>query len=175
MAILDILPIDHPLLTDKFGTMPVDTDDDAEMHRVRILIGDMFDTCKARGGAGLAANQVGSHDRVFVMDMSAQGIAPLAFINPEIVERSEQMQVREEGCLSMRGVFFPVERHARVQVKFQDLNGVHLNYDAIGYAAIVCQHEIDHLNGIRHLDHVSSLKQMMLMQRWEKLKRQGKA
>ncbi len=173
MAILDILPIDHPHLRNK--TFPVDTTDQAEMHRVRVLITDMFETCKARGGAGLAANQVGAHDRVFIMDMSAQGIAPVAFINPTITERSEQTQVREEGCLSMRGVYFEVERHARVQVAFQDVGGVFLNYDAIGYAAICCQHEIDHLDGIRHLDHVSALKQMMLTQRWEKLKRLGKA
>lgn len=173
MATLDILPIDDPHLRNK--TFPVDIESEDEIHRIRLLVSDMFETCKVKKGAGLAANQVGSHDRVFVMDMSVQGITPMAFINPQIIARSEETQEREEGCLSMPGVFCSITRSARVQIAFYDLNGAPQQYDASGYAAICCQHEIDHLDGIRHIDHVSGLKQMMLFQRWDKLKRLGRA
>lgn len=166
MTILRILPIDDPHLRNK--TFPVDVEDPSEMDRVRTLIADMFETCKEFGGAGLAANQVGSHDRVFVMDMSEQGLDRVAFINPEIIERSDEIQTRKEGCLSMPGIFIEIERHAQVKVRFTDVHGLNLTYDARGYSAICCQHEIDHLDGIRHIDHVSSLKQMMLMTKWKK-------
>lgn len=173
MSILPILPIDDPHLTNK--TFPVDIENDSEMHRVRVLISDMFETCAAKRGAGLGANQVGSHDRVFIMDLQAHGFPPMAFINPHIVARSEQTQERDEGCLSMPGIFIPVTRHACVKVSFYDVSGAAREYEAVGYAAICCQHEIDHLDGIRFIDYASPMKQMLMYNRWEKLKRQGKA
>ncbi len=102
-------------------------------------------------GAGLAATQVGILRRLFVY-LPAEGDEPVAIVNPEIVERSEEMEVDDEGCLSLQGVLVPVERHAAVTVIGQDATGGNVRLELTGFDARVCQHEIDHLDGVLMLD-----------------------
>ncbi len=126
--------------------------------RIRQLVDDMIETMYAHDGVGLAATQVDVHERVIVMDTSEQHNQPLVLINPEIVARSAEMKVAEEGCLSVPQIYDKVERHAQVTVRALDRNGESFEMEADGLAAICVQHEMDHLLGKVFVEYLSGLK-----------------
>ena len=127
---------------------------------VRKLVEDMFATMYAAPGIGLAAIQVGVAKRVVVMDLSKREDEhkPLAFINPEITWTSEEKATHEEGCLSIPEYYEEVERPERVKVKYLDLDGKAHEVTAKGLFATCIQHEVDHVNGVLFIDHISKLK-----------------
>ena len=137
---------------------------------IRSLISDMLDTMYAEDGVGLAAPQVGVSVRVMVVDPREDGTAPLALVNPAVVERSEETVRAEEGCLSIPGVTDIVERSARVVVEGVDRDGRGRRIEAQGLLARILQHEVDHLDGVLFFDRLSPLKRRMLIKRWEKVK-----
>jgi peptide deformylase len=137
---------------------------------IRQLVTDLFDTMHADDGIGLAANQVGIAQRVAVVDVADE--PPVVLIDPVIVERTGQVR-GEEGCLSIPDIFGDVDRAQRVVVETTTLEGDRIKVEATDLRARAIQHEIDHLNGILFLDHLSPLKRRMLMKKWKKL-RKGK-
>lgn len=143
---------------------------DADLKR---LVEDMFETMYAAPGIGLAAPQVGVMQRVFVVDVSPREDMkePLAFINPEITWASDETSVYEEGCLSIPEYYEEVERPARVRMRFQDVEGKEHEIEAGGVLATCAQHELDHLNGVLFIDHISKLKREMV---WRKFNKQAK-
>ena len=126
--------------------------------RIRRLVDDMLETMYAADGVGLAATQVDVHERVIVMDTSEQHDQPVVLINPEITRRSEDMQLAEEGCLSVPLVYDRVQRHARVTVRALNRDGQLFEMDAEGLSAICVQHEMDHLLGKVFVEYLSTLK-----------------
>jgi len=137
---------------------------------VRELIADMLETMYAEDGVGLAAPQVGVSERVMVVDPRADGSKPLALVNPVIVERSEETDRGEEGCLSIPGVTDFVERAARIVLEGVDRDGKFRRVEAEGLLARILQHEVDHLDGVLFFDRLSPLKRRLLLKRWEKVK-----
>jgi peptide deformylase len=127
---------------------------------VRRLVDDMLETMYDAPGIGLAAIQVGVAKRVVTMDLAKkeEPPSPQVFINPEILTHSDERSVYEEGCLSIPDVHEDVERPARVRARFLDLSGATHEIDADGLLATCLQHEIDHLNGVLLIDHISKLK-----------------
>ncbi len=152
MALLPILRYPDPRL--HTVARPVAAVDD----RIRRLVDDMLQTMYAADGVGLAATQVDVHERVIVMDTSEQHDQPVVLINPEIVRRSAEMAVNEEGCLSVPQTYDRVERHARVTVRAQDRQGEFFELDTEGLAAVCVQHELDHLMGRVFVEYLSTLK-----------------
>lgn len=149
---------------------------------IRKLAEDMLDTMYAAQGIGLAAPQIGVLKRVVVMDVEqtdeeegkttrARG-KPRIFINPEILEASEDLNVYQEGCLSIPGQYADVERPASVRIRFMDENGAVHEEEANGLYATCMQHEIDHLNGVLFTDHISKLKRDMLLKKVKKWSRE---
>ena len=126
--------------------------------RIRRLVDDMLQTMYDADGVGLAATQVDVHERVIVMDTSDQHNQPLVLINPEIVQRSEEMALNEEGCLSVPLIYDRVERHAHVKVRAMDRDGEWFEIEADGLAAVCVQHEMDHLLGKVFVEYLSPLK-----------------
>lgn len=126
--------------------------------RIRQLVADMIETMYAAQGVGLAATQVDVHERVIVMDTSEERKTPLVLINPEIVERSAELALAEEGCLSVPQVYDRVERHARVRVHALDREGRPFELDAEGLTAVCVQHEMDHLVGKVFVEYLSAFK-----------------
>jgi peptide deformylase len=137
---------------------------------IRGLVGDMFDTMYEAPGIGLAAIQVGVKARIVVMDLSKREAEaePKVFINPEITWSSEEKSVYEEGCLSIPDIHEDVARPARVKVKYLDLDGKPHEEDAEGLFATCIQHEIDHLNGVLFIDHISKLKRDRIVKKFTK-------
>jgi peptide deformylase len=121
-------------------------------------------------GIGLAAIQVGVPKGVVTVDLHKKDepLAPQVFINPEIVERSEEFSIYEEGCLSIPDIHEDVERPARVRVRYLDLEGKPQEIDAEGLLATCLQHEIDHLNGVLFIDHISKLKRDRIVKKFAK-------
>ncbi|MEA2499331.1 MAG: peptide deformylase [Actinomycetota bacterium] len=118
----------------------------------RRLIADMIDTMREAPGVGLAATQVGVVERIFVWEVGEEhGV----IINPEIVERGSETETQDEGCLSLPGLLFPVERALDVVVEGLDENGQEVRIEASELQARVFQHELDHLNGVLFIDHLS--------------------
>src|SRR5574343_1907896 len=152
MALLPILRFPDPRL--KKVAQPVVTIDDG----IRKLVADMAETMYEAPGIGLAATQVDVHQRVVVIDVSEEKNALMVFINPTL-SRCEGAQIGEEGCLSVPGIYDKVERADRVTINYQDLDGKARKMDAEGLLAVCILHEIDHLNGIVFVDHLSQLKQ----------------
>jgi len=142
----------------------VATVDDA----VRQLVDDLFETMRAAKGVGLAANQIGVARRVAVVDVGEEDPPPLVLINPVILERSDDHETAEEGCLSIPDIFGDIERHARIVVEALDRDGAKLRVEAQGYKARAIQHEIDHLDGVLFLDHLSAVKRSLLLAKWKK-------
>ena len=140
---------------------------------VRTLVDDLFETMRAAHGVGLAANQVGVARRVAVVDVGDDP-PPLVLINPVIVERDDEVETAEEGCLSIPEIYGDVERSARVVVEALDRAGQSYRATATGYKARAIQHEIDHLDGILFLDHLSAVKRGLLLAKWKK-SRKGKS
>jgi peptide deformylase len=135
---------------------------------VRQLVDDLFETMRAAKGVGLASNQIGVARRVAVVDIGEEDPPPLALINPVIVERADELDVAEEGCLSIPDIFGDVERPARVVVEALDRDGKKFRVEAQGYKARAIQHEIDHLDGILFLEHLSAVKRSLLLAKWKK-------
>lgn len=126
--------------------------------RVRRLIDDMFETMYDAKGVGLAATQVDVHERVIVIDVSDSRDQPLVLINPELIERSTERVVHEEGCLSVPQIYDKVERHARVVVRALDRQGKSYEFEAEDLLAVCVQHEMDHLMGKVFVEYLSPLK-----------------
>lgn len=143
---------------------------------VRKLVDDMFETMYAAPGVGLAAVQVGTPKRVLTMDLSKKEEPknPQVFINPEIVWSSPEKATYEEGCLSIPEFYGEVERPAQVKVKYLDIKGETREVAANGLLATVLQHEIDHLNGILIIDHMSKLKRDRVMKKFSKAAKAAK-
>ena len=141
----------------------------ADADRVRDLVPAMLAAMYAAPGIGLAAPQVGAGLRLAVVDMQADDVrAPLHLVNPEIIRVSEEWATREEGCLSLPGQFAEVSRPARVVVRYLDLEGARKEIEAEGLFAACLQHEIDHLDGVLFVDHLSALKRNMILRRLAK-------
>ena len=126
--------------------------------RIRRLVDEMLETMYAADGVGLAATQVDVHERVIVMDTSEQHDQPLVLINPDIIRRSEDLHLAEEGCLSVPLVYDRVQRHARVTVRALGRDGEPFEMDAEGLSAVCVQHEMDHLLGKVFVEYLSALK-----------------
>ena len=187
MAIREIIEVPDPLL--KQVSRPVETFDE----ELRTLVADMFETMYDAPGIGLAAIQVGVPLRVLVIDLqpddpdaepevcTAHGghhhthqptrKEPRIFINPEITEPSEEHTVYNEGCLSVPEIYAEVERPARIHARWQDLDGNVHEEEMDGMMAICLQHEMDHLEGVLFIDHLSRLKRNMALKKLEKLRK----
>jgi peptide deformylase len=126
--------------------------------RIQQLVDDMIETMYASDGVGLAATQVDVHERVIVMDTSEQHDQPVVLINPELLTRSAEMLISEEGCLSVPLVYDRVERHAKVSVRALDREGRPFEMEAEDLAAVCVQHEMDHLVGKVFVEYLSLLK-----------------
>ena len=137
---------------------------------VRKLIADMFDTMYDAPGIGLAAIQIGEPHRVVTVDLAKKEEPrdPQVFINPEIVTASEEKSTHEEGCLSIPEFYDDVERPARVTVRYLDIEGQTREVEATGLLATCLQHEIDHLNGVLFIDHLSKLKRDRVIKKFAK-------
>jgi peptide deformylase len=166
MAVLDILEVpDHRLTT---RSAPVERIDEDLLR----LLDDMLETMYAAPGIGLAAPQVGVLRRAFVADLGGDGErAPLYAINPEIVWRSETSNVAEEGCLSLPKQFGEVSRFDQVRLRYLDRVGLTREIAAEGLLARCLQHEVDHLDGVLFVDHLSALKRTMILRKLAKAKR----
>jgi peptide deformylase len=137
---------------------------------VRTLVADMFDTMYDAPGVGLAAVQVGEPRRVVTIDATRgeEEKKPVALINPEILWKSDETTVHEEGCLSIPDYVDEVERAAKVKARFLDLDGNVVEVEADGLFARVLQHEIDHINGVLFIDHLSKLKRDRVKKKFAK-------
>jgi peptide deformylase len=168
MALREILTVPHPVL--KQVSAKVDVVDDA----LRALMDDMLETMYAAPGIGLAAVQIGVPKRVIVMDLSREGEEkePRYFVNPEILWASEETAPYEEGCLSVPEIYDEVERPARVKLRYLNYQGEQIEEDAEGLFAVCIQHEMDHLEGVLFIDHLSRLKREQAI---KKVKKQAKA
>jgi len=190
MAILPIIEAPDPRL--KQVSTPVETFDSA----LETLVADMFETMYDAPGIGLAAIQVGVPRRIVVIDLQERDGEPEAdacgdvdcdddhghghtpavrtprvFINPEIVDPSEEYSVYREGCLSVPEIFAEVERPAQVTLRWQDLKGERHEETMDGLMATCIQHELDHLEGILFIDHLSRLKRNMVLKKLEKARK----
>jgi peptide deformylase len=141
--------------------------------KVRRLMDDMLDTMYGSIGIGLAAPQVGVVQRVIVMDVAREGekAKPLRIANPEIIWRSEETTVANEGCLSLPEHYADVSRAARITLRYLDHENEIREFEADGLLATCIQHEIDHLDGVLFVDHISALKRGMILRKLTKLKR----
>lgn len=140
---------------------------------LRDLVKDMFVTMYDAEGIGLAGPQVGISRRVLVVDVREEGRDPFALVNPRIVESGAEREKGEEGCLSIPGVSALVERPATVVVEGVDEHGQPVRIEAEGLLARCLQHEIDHLDGVLFIDHLSPLKRNMLVKRYRNQRPQG--
>jgi len=172
MALLPIVWAPDPIL--KTVCKPVETVDD----QVRKLVDDMLETMYDAPGVGLAAPQINLDRRVIVIDVADKDAEPepMGLINPEIVWASDKTKIHEEGCLSLPDMFADVERPDRVRVEYLDRDGKKQSVEADGLLSVCLQHEIDHLNGLLFVDHISTLKRNMIMRKMVKAKKsQGKS
>ena len=145
----------------------------ADADLVRDLIPRMFATMYQAPGIGLAAPQIHQGLRLIVVDlMPNEKKQPYTLINPEIVAVSEELATREEGCLSLPGQYADITRPARVKVRYLDETGARREIEGDGLLAACLQHEIDHLDGVLFVDHLSALKRNMIMRRLAKEQRQ---
>ncbi len=163
MSLLPIILVPDPALKQRANEIENITDD------VRAQAQSMIETMYDAPGIGLAANQVGMLNRLIVLDPdyrhNNESRAALVMLNPEIVWKSEEFSVMEEGCLSIPNQFAEVERPASVRVSFVDLTGEKKEWVGEGLASHCVQHEIDHLNGVLFVDHLSRLKRNIIMRK----------
>jgi peptide deformylase len=171
MAILPIVCIPDPILRET--STPVETFD-ADL---KTLIADMFDTMYDAPGIGLAAVQVGVPKRLLVIDLQEEEGKPIkdprVFINPEVLEESDSVVPYKEGCLSIPEQYAEVLRPDRIKAKWQDAEGAWHEGEMDGLLAVCLQHEIDHLNGVLFIDHLSRLKREMLLKKLAKGRKDG--
>lgn len=137
---------------------------------LQAFVDEMYATMYDDEGCGLAATQVGSQQRLFVMDTSSEQNAPICMINPEIIHQ-EEIILSEEGCLSFPGIRIEIERFKIVTVKFQDVAGKFHELTVDGLASRCVQHELDHLNGVLFIDWLSKLKKTRILKKLEKNQR----
>ena len=172
MALLTVLHAPDPLLKRK--ALPVESVTD----EIRTLMDDMLETMHAEKGIGLAAIQVGVTQRVIVVDIS-DGEDPdatrtvLKMSNPEFLWSSDDRRSYEEGCLSLPDQYAPVVRPERIKVRYLDYDGEAQEIEADGLLATCIQHEIDHLDGILFVDHISSIKRDIILRKLKKMKKQA--
>lgn len=171
MTIKPILTVPNPVL--KQVSRPVASVDDT----TRALMDDMLETMYDAPGIGLAAIQIGVPLRIIVMDLAAtdEEPAPRYFINPEILDDVEQLRLWEEGCLSVPDFFEDVERPEKVKLRYLDYQGQQITEWAEGLYATCIQHEMDHLNGVLFIDHLSRLKRQRAIKRVLKAERDREA
>jgi peptide deformylase len=169
MALRDILIIPDKRL--RLTSEPVTAIDKP----LRALVDDMFETMYSAPGIGLAAIQIGVPQRVVTMDLAKKDDPPepLVFINPEVVSAAAEKSTYEEGCLSIPEYYEEVERPTAVKVKYLDRDGQPHEIEATGLLATCLQHEIDHLNGVLFIDHISKLKRDMVMKKFKKAAKLG--
>ena len=167
MAIREIIEAPDPRL--KTTSRPVERVDD----QLRALMDDMLETMYAAPGIGLAAIQIGEPKRVIVMDLAREGEPPQPryFVNPEILSTSDDLSTFEEGCLSVPDLYEDVERPARCRVRYLDYQGEIREEECEGLLATCLQHEMDHLEGILFIDHLSKLKRSMVLKKLAKAKK----
>lgn len=171
MSKLPLFEYPHPILHQK--AQRVSKVDD----QLRQFLDDMLETMYADKGVGLAAPQVGVSKRVIVIDAEQRDDDgnykpgnPICLVNPEIIYRSEERIIFNEGCLSVPGQCAEVERHKAVKVRYLDYDGKECEMEAEDYTAVILQHEIDHLDGILYIDRISRLKRNMLLKKLEKFR-----
>jgi peptide deformylase len=164
MALREILILPDKRL--RLVSDPVKTID----REIKTLVADMFETMYEAPGIGLAAIQVGVPRRVVTMDLAKKEDEkePRVFINPEILWKSEEKAIYEEGCLSIPEFYEEVERPTQVRVKYLDLEGREQELEANGLLATCLQHEIDHLNGVLFIDYISRLKRERVVKKFAK-------
>ena len=169
MAVLELVKAPDPRL--KQMSEPV-LDIDKTLRR---FMDDMVETMYDANGIGLAAIQVGVAKRLAVIDLDPKGpnSRVICLINPKVVERSEEVSTYHEGCLSVPEIWDDVQRPARLTVEYLDENGVQQRVSADGLFATCLQHEIDHINGLLFIDHLSKLKRSIALRKSAKLKRKG--
>jgi peptide deformylase len=172
MAILQILEVPDPRL--KTISTPVEVFDDD----LKRLVDDMFETMYKAPGIGLAAIQVGVPQRLLVMDLQEEKDGetvknPRVFVNPVILDPSDEHSVYSEGCLSVPDQYAEIERPAQVRARWQDLDGT-FHEEVMDHLMATClQHEMDHLEGILFIDHLSRLKRQMVLKKIEKARKLG--
>ena len=151
----------------------VSTDVDAVTDEIRTLVDDMAESMYAADGIGLAAIQIGVAKRVLVIDLDQKDGKknPVAYINPRITWASDETAVFEEGCLSVPEIWDDVERPARIKAEYLDRNGKKQTLEADGLLATCLQHEMDHLNVVLFIDHLSRLKKSMAVRKLTKAKK----
>ncbi|MBU1378935.1 MAG: peptide deformylase [Alphaproteobacteria bacterium] len=165
MALREILVVPHPVL--KQVSVNVDVVDDD----LRALMDDMLETMYDAPGIGLAAVQIGVPKRVIVMDLAREGEPPQPryYVNPEILWASDETAPYEEGCLSVPEIFDEVERPSQVKLRYLNYQGEQVEEDADGLFAVCIQHEMDHLNGVLFIDHLSRLKREQAVKKVKKM------
>ncbi|MGW8229195.1 MAG: peptide deformylase [Gammaproteobacteria bacterium] len=161
MAILNIL--NYPDERLRIEASPVENVDG----RIARLVDDMFETMYAAPWIGLAATQVNVHEQIIVMDVAENKSQPLTFINPEIIAR-DGIQAIDEGCLSVPGIYEPVERARHIQVRAIDKQGNPFEMEAEDLLAVCIQHEMDHLRGKLFVDYLSQLKRQRIRKKLQK-------
>jgi len=172
-------PYLQPMTTRPIITAPdprlqaVSTDVDNVDDEIRKLVDDMADSMYAADGIGLAAVQIGVPKRVIVIDLDQKDGKknPRAFINPKLLWTSDEVAVFEEGCLSVPEIWDDVERPARIKAEYLDRDGKKQTLEADGMLATCLQHEMDHLNGVLFIDHLSRLKRSMAIKKLTKAKK----
>lgn len=142
---------------------------------IRRLMDDMLETMYAAPGIGLAAVQVGVPKRIIVIDLAKDGAPPdpRYFVNPEIVWKSDELSTFEEGCLSVPDLFDDVERPARIRARYLGYDGNPREDDFDGMMAVCLQHEMDHLEGVLFIDHLSKLKRDLMIKKLLKARKLG--
>jgi peptide deformylase len=172
MPKLPIIKLPDPILRET--SLPVETID----ADVRAFLNSMLETMYAAPGVGLAAVQVGLLRRMLVIDTvrgEDEPKKPLMLINPEIVSKGGEPRLHEEGCLSIPEMYAEIERPGLVRVRYVDIEGNQREEDFEGLLATVVQHEIDHLNGVLFIDHLSRLKRDLLVKKFYKAQREKAA
>lgn len=168
MALLNILEYPDPRLRTRASPVPAVTP------AIRQLAADMLETMYAAPGVGLAATQVDVHIRLLVMDVSDGRDQPMVLINPELLAK-DGSELGEEGCLSVPDFTEKVERAARIRVRYLDLEGETRELEAEGLMAVCIQHEMDHLEGVLFIDHLSRLKRESAVRKVKKAARERDA
>ena len=165
MSVRSLHLLGSPVLRERAKPVPVVDD------TVRLLVADLFDTMHAAKGVGLAANQVGIALRVAVVDVGEETPDPLVLINPVVTPRGDLVETAEEGCLSIPDLFAEVERPLDITLDALDRDGKPYRMDISGYKARAVQHEVDHLDGVLFLDHLTAVKRASLLSKWRRARK----
>ncbi|HEU5467573.1 MAG TPA: peptide deformylase [Gemmatimonadales bacterium] len=165
MSIRSLHLLGSPVLRERAKPVPVVDD------TVRQFVDDLFDTMHAAKGVGLAANQVGVPLRVAVVDVGEESPDPLVLINPVVTPRGDLIETAEEGCLSIPDIFAEVDRPVDITLQALDRDGKAYTMEISGYKARAVQHEVDHLDGVLFLDHLTAVKRASLMSKWRRARK----